>query len=511
MRAMASIAGILLIAFIAPPLCVPKQSNQSTQPHAIKKLLKQAFEAAIQEDDPEAREYALKKILSLEVSIGEGTLAAQQVSYVNNPMFLNDVVCEVAAALVRKGDSQTILENLKASRDESAANECLREIATAQAESGDADSAYESAKHEHDLLQRTVALGDAAASASDSGKTDAANKLFEIEIETARSVQNEPERVDALRMVAYAMAHSGRASDISSILPEMEELVAKSTVKSEDKDNLLSFLSEAQAIGGNFGKANQTADLIQKQDLRDIAHLNVSQEQLKAGDFSGAINSIRTVQSDSERSSWLAFAAGKEADSGDYPEAFRLVAEMPDQNFADSAYSGIALGQAKRGKIEEACRTARLIESDSTKARTLITIGADAPMPDKNHMATAIFNEAKTFALRIEESYFRAAALSHLAGVLSARGEWTLARQAADAINLDGPEESAMGDILKHRAHALENIAYWQCKMGSCKEALDWATSESVPFLRSLALVGVVEAMLGQKPPLDHNWEEGYG
>jgi HEAT repeat protein len=234
---------------------------------------------------------------------------------------------------------------------------------------------------------------------------------------------------------------------------------------------------------------------------------------VRTGDFAAAVKNIQMLHDESQRVSSTSALAIARAKQGDIVDALAMVNDGSDEydtQRADWTRAHIMIEEGKLGKYPEASQTAHLITDDKIRAGALIVLGSGVPMPDKDDVAAPIFSEARSAALKIPELYFRATALSHLAGVLSVRGEFADARNAADAIQLNA-EEYMLGDLEKHRGHALENIAYWQCKMRTCQDALEWVVRERSPILRSYAIAGAVEAMLGLKPPSDHYIEENYG
>ena len=423
------------------------------------------------------------------------------------------MVCEVAVALARKGDVYSVFAILKSENLQENGFWCYLDIASAQAEEGDVDGAAETASHESNPSNRETIFGFAAHAAAAAGKLDAADKLFDLELEAARSVTDAVGRINSLCMVALAMSESGRSIGAVMFLPEMQSALPL-VAKLQDREHALSEIAQAQAIVGNFANSEETIKGIAEVDRKDFTRWLLIRELIKNGDLVEASRVSRMLQTESYKAVGIRELTLAREKRGEIIGALSMVdpgSDKYDRDRANWTYAHIVIEQGKLGKNSEANQTARLITDDMVRAGTLIVLGSGAPLPDKDHVAATIFGEARAAALNIKELYFRAVALSHLAGVLSSRGEFVIAREAADAIPSDAEDEGMLGDLEKHKGHALENIAYWQCKIGTCEGTLEWVVRENSPILRSYAIAGAVEAILGLKPPSDHYVEENYG
>ncbi len=489
------------------------QSSGSPPADDVKKLLAQALDAANQARDSEAKVQSLRTILGLEVRVGNTAVARRQSDALdkadNSTRF---VVCEVAVALARKGDTHGGFATIK-SDDPDEFGFCYMDIATAQGQEGDVSGTVETASHEKKPADRETIFGIAAAAAATAGKTDAADKLLDLALEAARNVPDAAERIYSLCMAAMAMDDAHRPEMVLTFLPEMQ-LALASVKESDSRDLPLSQIAHVQEIADKFADAEQTIKGIKGDTWPDFSRWQLIMAFTGKGDLLEASRIAQTLQGESKKADVANLLAMARAKQGDIAGALGMVdagSSEYDRERANWTYAHIVIEQGKQGKNSEANQTARLITNDKVRAGTLIVMGSSAPLPDKDHVASTIFSEARAAALNIKELYFRAVALSHLAGVLATRGEFTAARDAADAIPSNAEDEDMLGDLEKHKGHALENIAYWQCKMGNCKDALEWVVRENAPILRSYAIAGTVEAMLGLKPPSDHYIEENYG
>lgn len=503
----AGIVAALLLATTAHA-----QSSGSPPSDDVKKLLAQALDAANQARDSEAKVRVLQTILSLEVSIGNNAETRRQMAALTHDDKRREIICEIAISYARKGDAPNAFAILRSGDAEDVGDWCYEQVAVAAAERGDASNAIMAAALDAELPRRAVYVAEAAQSASVAGKSETADKLFAFALETARTVPIAVDRIKALRMIAFELAEAHRPTEIAPLVNEMQSALS-GVNGGAARDNSLSEIAEAQSGAGMFVEADDTIKKIKNQNWRDLAHDQLAFALINKGDLAGALKNIEMIEYEPQKANMAIELARARASRGDVAGALTIIGAA-SKDFGgvdpDLIYAAIAGAQGKLGKIEDGSKTARLITSDMRRARTLILLGAAVPPPDKDRVAANLFIEARAAALKIEELFFRAAALSHLAGVLSSRGEFSDARKAADAIPNDA-EEWMADDVEKHKGHAFENIAYWQCKMGNCKDALQCAAVEGSPLFRSFAIVGVVEAMLGLEPPSDHYGEEGYG
>jgi hypothetical protein len=302
-----------------------------------------------------------------------------------------------------------------------------------------------------------------------------------------------------------------------ALLPEMQ--AALPHVEKDERDMSLVAISQVQGGLGRFADAEQTIKSIHGDAPPEFARSMMIRNLIARGDLAEAIKNVQLIGPGSYKNASIEEIAAERAHRGDFDGAFAMMPAISDEfdiHNAASIYAEIAVEQGKHGKNEDASRTALLISETKYRARILIMLGGGVPKGDAEYgrdndrVAAMFFREARAAALNIESVFLRAVVLSHLAGVLSARGNFPEARAAADAIPGDAEEWISDG-VEKHKGMALENIAYWQCKMGNCKDALQRIEKEESPVLRSFELAGVAQAMMGIDPPPDHFHEENYG
>jgi len=476
------------------------------------KILDQALAAANQAADGEAKVAALQTILRLEVHAGNSAEARRQTDALNKTDESRKyVMCEVAIAMALKGEGQKALVMLDSDPDAEFGDWCYDQMGGAEAELGDVGGVVASGAFVRDGEPRAELYASAAEAAFASGKTDATEKLFALARESAKTEEDANERILALFHIAFAMIRFKDSKGAEALLPEMQ--AALPHVEKDERDMSLVAISQVQGGLGRFADAEQTIKSIHGDAPPEFARSMMIRNLIARGDLAEAIKNVQLIGPGSYKNASIEEIAAERAHQGDFNGAFAMMPGVSDKfdiYNADSVYARIALEQAKHGKYEDARRTAHLLSEAKFRARTLILLGSNMPKNDNDRAADMFFSDARTAALSIEIDFYRAAALSHLAGVLSARGKFAEARAAADAIPSDAAEWVS-GDVEKHKGSALGNIAYWQCKMGSCKEALEWSNKEGSPVLRGFALAGVVQAMMGIGAPADHYYEEYYG
>ncbi|TAJ98209.1 hypothetical protein EPO44_11930 [bacterium] len=103
--------------------------------------------------------------------------------------------------------------------------------------------------------------------------------------------------------------------------------------------------------------------------------------------------------------------------------------------------------------------------------------------------AIATLREALQTANAINIASIKQSALERIAIAQANAGDFKGALQTANSI----------GNI-HQKTTALRAIASAQAGSGDVKGALAWALNESLPFVKSYALLGVAEGVLGLKP-----------
>ncbi len=520
MRVWPPAACVLVIIPLVISTDAPAQAPQSTQTEQIKALLYQAFDAARQAENSEPRTRILERVFSLEISIGNHVAAQKQAGLVKDAEGDVMLECGIAYAFAKKGDVQRAFASLRGTGAEGV-DWCLDGIAETLVEQGDLDGAVEALSQDEDLPSRAIGYAVTARAATKVGMKEMATRLFQHALQLVRSIQDACRRGFEYQLLAESMADAGRPELILEFLSEIKGLAPSPKDTCTNKD-ILSYFAKAQTDADMLAEAEHTIQTMGDDDraigLKDDAREHLVAALVRAKNLPEADRILRLIKGPGSAFGVKIELAEAKAQSGDVQGALALALDIPDEGFIpddhgprNSAYSRIALVEAKRGRIRNALQIARMISGPKDLAKTLIRIGATVPLPDKDHVAEGIFIEARAEALKIEKVYFRATALSHLAGVLASRGEFTPAREAADLIPEDLLEGQSPEYLKIHKGTALENIAYWECKKKNCEQVLQWATNQTTPLFRSYAIVGAVEAMLGLEPPQDHSMEEGYG
>jgi len=509
---------VLLVLPLVLSLRVRAQSSSdSIDAH---KLLVQALDAANLADDSEAKTQVLRTLLIAQVFAGDGQDARHRAD--NVPRDQNgtyrEVVCDVATALARRGDEQAAIATLAAEGPD-AGSWCYESVASVQGQLGNVAAVKELASKIEDSGSHVSALACAGEEAAVAGKKDASDELFALALTYARSSQAGYERLVNLAFIAGSMYRSGKSSDILGLLPEMRaDLQAISDPAERGSAEHFFLIAEERA--GDLVGVKEFINAMQDEASRSSAAYDLVIELFEQGEAAKARSEMELVQDPGQKDSALEWLGSELAKQGDIEGARQIagivsrgregMVQIPPNEPYDSIISQIALQQGKQGNLQEAIQTVSSLMDDKDRARTLILLGAAAPASGQDALIAEIFSEARNAALKIPEPFFLATALSHLAGVLSRRGQFALAQAAADAIPMTA-EDYMVGDLQKHRGHALENIAYWRCKTGSCKDALQWSSSEPYPILKAYATAGIIEALLGMDPPSDHYIEENYG
>jgi len=140
----------------------------------------------------------------------------------------------------------------------------------------------------------------------------------------------------------------------------------------------LTYLAEAQAIGGKGEKADKTLqsaldlmasgryDLLGREDVLDVGYTDIVIVQSRIGDIPGALKTLEKM-SDQGRRSGMGCIISMLADGGDLPGALAVVAQIDEAESRTRALIEIAGSQARHG--------------DSVGAQT--TLARIAPFTDR--------------------------------------------------------------------------------------------------------------------------------
>ena len=305
--------------------------------------------------------------------------------------------------------------------------------------------------------RRNYSLSDIAETQAKAGDTDGA-------LQTARLIDDAPDRARALSGIAETQAKAGDADEALQTARLIDDAL--------DRARALSGIAETQAKAGDADGALQTARLIEWAYYRAEALSEISKVQAKAGDGASAettlalaIQSAGQVRAEGNRGTSLSNIADAQARAGNIDGALQTAKQIDNATLRAEALTRIAATQAEIGNNVAATTTLAL----AMRAATQIGDGKTDAQGFYRILRAGIFvniaatqaqagdtDAALQTAKLIEWAYYRAFALSKIADALT------------KAENTDGALQTAkLIDDADLRARALSRIAATQAETGN--------------------------------------------
>jgi RNA polymerase sigma factor (sigma-70 family) len=368
------------------------------------------------------------------------------------PVKLDDVLAEAAAAI-------------HASAKPSAG--VLEEIGAAQVKAGGKAAAQKIFAEVFSLLkkwtevaephQKAIALAILARAQHRSGDEAAATRSFAQATDVGRSCKNDNDRADALQLIARVQAECG---DVAQ---------ARATARYVEPD---------------FYKGQVLAD--------------VAIAQAKAGDVQGAIVQATALSDAFHRALfWLGLATWR-ADARNDKEAADALrrARQALEQMTEAAHQPSIMVQIAllEGRLDSPAAARKTYEAASALARRE-RVGLMTSESFLLQLAVVQANRGDRDGSKktLEEAL---SALGKDGGpdvvaVRVALGEWRSAHQAIHAAGWDENQ----------KAEQLRRLAEAQAKSGDAAGAYAWATKETEPLVKAMALLGVAYGMLQSRRP----------
>jgi RNA polymerase sigma factor (sigma-70 family) len=384
-----------------------------------------------------------------------------------------------------------------------------------------------------------VQIGRALAESSDRAQ---AAKTFELASRSTRDISNESSRTWMLYFLDVSQAKAGLIDDAFKTAEAIESkttshqaqalatiageqlrrgdrkgaLKTVEQLKETDKDYALSEFARVEAESGDFKKALETSAGIGNGFSRFQALCTIARGELKAGDKEGAREVIQTAfelakslgdqragggrrgprenppvvnKNSGMRYSALSNIAWLQASAGDIKAAWQTIDLLEKGSFKDSAMVAIIKALADQGKIEEALKMVNDLEGKKDQGFQQIALA---------QAKAKRFKEALTIATSLERNirpdiFLQIGKMQARAGDLTGAAD-SFARALKD---LDKPEVLwlkegyviGFGPMSVHSAL----MAYGESGLG--KEGVEWANSQTSPFVKAVALAGLAEGV----------------
>jgi len=304
-------------------------------------------------------------------------------------------------------------------------------------------------------------------------------------IKTATTEVSEMNRDNALSRVAAVQA---RHKDLKGALDTADKIEQEAY-----KTEALRHMAVAQVEAGDTKAAAETAGRIgDKSPLRATVLAAIACARAKANDRKAAeqllpeIREAARLGGDGTRFFGFMAVAEAEAAAGKGDEAIKTAKQIDEDLWRDRALQRVAAGQAARGELSAARRTADAIVDRYNKGEA--ERGIAVALIDKKDFAAA----AKAIK-DITHDIGRYYALLHLAKAQASAGRKADARQSLEealklADGLENPE--GFGGV---RQAALAQYAGARAAIGDADAALKWAGEHTDPWVRVMARIRVIQ------------------
>lgn len=320
---------------------------------------------------------------------------------------------KISIVQARAGDLKGALETAATIVDERMKAQALKGIATARAEAGDREGALQTAAGIRDPYLMAGALRKIAVAPPILKDRTAALDLLGQALNSARTIQDENEKVDAVGAIALAYAEAGDVPGAVKTVSTIEGIFA----------------------GKPFP---DTAVTTKAEALRGIAIA-----QAKAGDIRGALQTARSIMNPYMQVSALAEIAGAQAERGDRNAAV--------------------------GTVRKAAQSASLVQEIYVKGPALLAVAEGQAKIGERAAAVKTFRQARhTVRVSADERY-KAEALMELAMAQSRAGDFSGAVDTADGIQDVYAQASTWRGIAAAQGvnGNPERVLAWVAKQGS--------------------------------------------
>lgn len=486
------------------------QTEAGAQAGAIT-TLEQALQAAgiLHSEVPEKAE-ALSGIAAAQARAGDRagaahifTQAAQIDSLIQNPDDKWASLSEIAAAQAAAGFIQEALHTISEILDEPTKVEAVHTIVKTQTEAGDIEGVLRTAGEIRNEPEKAAALREITFSLAGAGHVQEAAQA------AAAIPDGAAVKARALASVARAQLEAG---DRANALKTLEQaLQAAATLQSEvpEKAEALIAIAAVQAKSGDRAGATNALDQAVKSagGIRDRGRKrfvleSIARAQFRAGDVPGALETVASFPSNSQKAAVLCSVGAARAKVGDHAG----VAKIVEQILLTAA--AIEAGPEKVsfliGGLGPIWHSQTMMKDGAGAARTLeqafLAIATIQPeIPDKAKAFRTIAqgqvlvgdraNAARTLeqALQTIKDSNKAtdADLRDIALVQMEVGGIYPAMQTAAGIRGE-----------KERGAVLKVIAWVQAKSGDMRGAQALAASQSSSLVKAYTLLGIAEGLL---------------
>jgi len=406
-------------------------------------LLYEASQSAIAIFKTELRDWALGEILVAEAKAGLVNEAMNTVRMIGDPRLIMVALRDIATAQASAGRPVEALAAAEIIPDHLKRLEALAAIATIQASRGNFEGAATTA---HLLLDGVEQINDrlkwyslttsAVTALARAGKTDIAEKELAKIRGAAEAEENATHRSAALRLLAGALAESGK--------PELALAILKDLPDVSERIPVLVSAATAQAKAGHADQAISTASSIEAVRYRAVVLSRIALAQAKTEDGPGgrktldaALAAAATIKRPYakayafERIALTLMEIAAFVDDDSFNLAIDTAALISDGKLRAQTLWALATRRADAGDAQGVTKITALAEnatgeiiSPFTKVWMFSEIAQAHLSADREPAAWVAFQRALGIAQDISDPWGRARAMARLASTLSELTEY---------------------------------------------------------------------------------------
>jgi tetratricopeptide (TPR) repeat protein len=510
--------GLILATFFFTPVTahpVHQQEDADTRVN-VRRILIEATELAIQIESPFDRSVVYARIGDASLRAGDTETSADSFEKAlkildtlpqeNSAQDRRDYYrASIASVRARGGDIDGAQQTLALIGADSEKSFAISDIALAQARANNFADAARTASTIQDSDGRDRNLAWIANLQAEAGDIQGAAQL-------AHSIKNAQYKAQALALIAARKADGGHTEEAHVVVQEA-----------------LQAAEQAEPSEGGAGRSSLAAcGSKEPEQPRDVALEQIVVTQAGAGDFAGALETIRRMHDKAGKENMLATLAGYQARAGDFANARGSIDSINRDSCKSAALHDIVMAHFEAKNLSAALLTVNDMTDLNQKADTLTYLAQQVVEQGAVSSAMGILDQARSIASHLKDDHDRAFLLEQIAYIQAQAGNykeaaktlaeaepaaiaaqeeakrnnaWTsalpdLIEQQAELGDLDGAWSTLSHLAESDRRSIIQDVARARSKTGDTQGTLAWTARQVAPRDKAFALIGVAEGIL---------------
>jgi hypothetical protein len=410
-------------------------------------------------------------------------------------------LADIAAAQAAAGQMEAALVTAQAIPIETMQSGPLTKIAAAQASAGQIEAALKTARSIQPDWMRPAALAQIGRSTAAAGQAGAVQAIWDEALASVQSMGSLM-RPGALAAIAKAQAATGQTdaalTTARSIQDEKERMAALTEIANAEAG--AGHNDAAQAV---WAEARETTRTIPFEQQQAAALSEIAASQAAAGQIEAALVTVQQIPPKWIALNVLAKIAKAQATAGQIEAAWKTAWSIQDEKEQLNALSAIAQSLCASGH-EEAAQTvwtellnsARSLQNDQDRIRLLVKIAQAQIAAGQAETARPLWTEALDTAQAMRPAWMWSGMVTEIAGAEANAGQL----EPAIAIWIGALETEAATQWDAPRSSALAAVATAQAEAGQTEAALGTARAIEDAQKRSKALTGIAQMQTAPGP-----------